>query len=466
MEISFIIFQILKSWWWIFLPIILWFPVKLFYLWWIRWEVWYPKFKWILLEIKPPREVLKPFSAMENVFSMLWGIIDTANWRERWCEGMLPIGAGLWFSFEIVSFGGEIHFFMRIPDFYRNNAEAVIYSQYPEAEISLVEDYTKNVPQNIPNEKWDLYSEDYSLMREDYYPIKTYSTFFEKEVEEKRVMEEKRMDSMDSLLEGLSKFLSGEQIWLQIVCVPITNTMVPWETRGREAADRIAKRPVPAKPKSMLKEAVEILIRGKPAEEKKEAKPFELVAPELRLTPGEREILTAIENKIKKYGYQCFIRQVYLCKVDEPHFYGNYKLIRTYLMSQFMAQNLNSFIYYGPTRTRIHYWLRGRRLYLRKRKQFRNYVERLPSLFPRTFQGEPICSFGHAQGRRPGIRATIILNIEELATIFHLPAKVVTPAVTPVEAKKAGPPPGLPAEATEKIPPPRIPPSEEQDHDK
>ena len=454
MEISFIIFQIFKNWWWIFFPIIFWFPAKLLYLWWIRWEVWYPKFKWILLEIKPPKEVLKPFSAMENVFAMLWGIIDTSNWRERWCEGMLPIGAGLWFSFEITSFGGEIHFFMRIPDFYRNNAESIIYSQYPEAEISLVEDYTKNIPKDIPNDKWDLYSEDYSLMREEYYPIKTYSIFFEKEGEEKRVMEEKRIDPIDPLLEGFSKLQSGEQIWLQIVCNPVLEAIFPWIKKGREAADRIAKRPAQAKSKSMLQEAAEILIKGKPGEEKKE-KPMELIAPELRLTPGEKEILTAIENKIKKNGYQCWIRQVYLRKLDEPNFPGNYKIIRTYLMSQFSAQNLNTFIFYGPTRTRIHYWLRDRRLFLRKRKQLRSYIERLPSLFPRTFLGEPLFPFGHVQGRRPGIRATIILNIEELATIFHFPAKIITPAITPVEMKKAGPPSGLPVEEKkeEEIPP-------------
>lgn len=381
---------------------------------------------------------------MENVFSMLWGIIDIPNWREMWCEGEFFIGGGLWFSFEIASFGGEIHFFMRIPDFYRNAAESVIYSQYPEAEISLVEDYTKNVPQNIPNKEWDLYSEDYSLMREDHFPIKTYPIFFEKESEEKRVMEEKRMDPMDSLLEGFSKLLSGEQFWLQIVCNPIVEATFPWVKKGREAADRIAKRPAPTKPKSMFEEAAEILISGKPGEEKKE-KPMELIAPELRLTPGEKEILTAIENKIKKYGYQCWIRQVYLCKLDEPHFYGNYKLMRTYLIGQFMAQNLNTLIYYGPTRTRIHYWLRDRRLFLRKRKQFRSYIERLPSLFPRTFKGELLFPFGFAP-HGPGIRATIVLNIEELATIFHFPAKIITPAITPVEMKKAGPPSGLPVE--------------------
>ena len=145
MTVSGTIWLIFKNWWWFFLPIILVFPFKSLYLWWIRWDVWYKKHKWILLEIKPPKEILKPFRAMENVFSMIWGIYDGANWRERWCEGE-HIKGPFWLSFEIVSIGGKIHFFMRILKEWRDLAESTIYSQYPEAEISVVEDYTKYIP--------------------------------------------------------------------------------------------------------------------------------------------------------------------------------------------------------------------------------------------------------------------------------------------------------------------------------
>lgn len=458
MEISFFVFQVLKNWWWLFLPIILWFPAKSMYLWWLRWEVWYKKKKWILLELIPPRENIKPFSSMENVFSMLWGIYDAPNWRERWCGGTLPLGGGLWFSFEIVSFEGEIHFYIRIPEDFRNTAESALYSQYPDIEIRLAEDYTEKVPKDIPNEKWDLYSEDYSLLRPDHFPIKTYTMFFEREMEERRIIEEKRLDPLDTLLEGLSKLNPGEQLWFQIVCNPITDDIFPWLAKARAAANKIAKRPTPTPKKPLLIEALEMIVSsffegiqtlisgpstGKPKEEKKEG---ELVAPELRLTPGEKEVLAAIENKIKKNAFQCWIRQVFLYKLDMPCSPGNYKIIRTYLMGQFSSQNLNTFVYWGPTRTKIHYFFKKRRLYLRKRQRLKGYIERLPSLWPRTMTGEPFCSFGHVQGRKPGIRGTIILNIEELATIFHFPVKVITPGLKVIEAKKIGPPPGLPTE--------------------
>jgi hypothetical protein len=446
MSFFFYLWKIFENWWWFFFPLILFPFFRYFYLWWVRWEIFYKKeFQWILLEIKPPKEILKPFSAMENIFSILWGIFDGPNWRERWCKGELPLGGGGWFSFEICSFGGEIHFYMRIPDFFRTSAESTIYAQYPDAEITLVEDYTQKVPKDIPNEKWDIYAEDYTLAREDHYPIKTYTMFFEKPEEEKRVAEEKRLDPLDSLLEALSTLQSGDQIWIQIVCNPILEDVFPWQKKGREAADRIAKRPVAKKPKPIIQEAIETLIKG--PSKKEEAPSLELIAPELRLTPVEKEILTGIENKLKKPAYECWIKGVYICKKDEPHNYGSYKLLRGYFMSQFSTSHLNYLTYFGGTRCRIHYWLKGRRLYLRKRQRFRETIERLPAYFPWNIEGKPPPLIRWIRYRvAPGRRSVCVLNIEELATIFHLPAKVAIPTVPVVEAKKGGPPPTLPTE--------------------
>jgi hypothetical protein len=429
---------VLKNWWWFFLPIILFRSFRFLYLWWIRVEVWAKKNKWILLEIKPPKEILKPFRAMEDVIDVLWGVYNAPNWREKWCEGEPP-HAPFWFSFEIASFGGEIHFFIRILDVWRDMVEAMIYSQYPEAEISLVEDYTQKVPQDVPNKEWDLYAEDYSLMKDDVYPIRTYSMFFEERPEV--VKEEKRLDPLDSLLEALAKLKPAEQLWFQIVANPITNADIPWVSRGEAVANKIAKRPEVAKPKSIFREIFEILVGGK-----EEAPPKEegLIAPELALTPGEKDVLQGVETKISKKGFKTWMRIVYLYKRKEPHFLGNYKIIRSYL-HHFSAQNLNIPVFWGPTRTRIQYWFRERRLYLRKRQQFLRYGLRVPSSWPRTMSGEPFRPFGFAP-RGPGIRGTIILNSEELATIYHFPAKItaMAPAVKPVEAKKGGPPPGLP----------------------
>jgi len=444
MEPLFITWQILRNWWWFFFPIILFFPFKLLYLWWIKWEVWYKKINWILLEIKPPEEILKPFKAMEDIINVLWPIYDSPNWRERWCEGQPPSFA-FWLSFEIASIGGIIHFYIRINKDWKDMVEATIYSQYPEMEISVVEDYTKNVPQNVPNKKFDLYSEDFTVWKDDVYPIKTYSMFFEKPEEEKRVMEEKRLDPLNSLLEALAQLKPGEQYWLQIVATPILNHDIPIFTRGREVANKLAKRPEAKKSKPFWQEAIEVLIPGKPAEVPEEE--VGLIAPELRLTPGEKEILKGVETKIEKYCYNCWIRIVYLFKKDEPYFLGNYKIGRSYF-THFTTSHLNALVYMGPTRTRIHYWLRDRRLYLRKRKNFRNYVDRFPPYFPWNMEGRMVHPFDFGfYPKGPGLgKGTFVLSSEELATIFHFPAKITVPAVPRVEVKKVGPPPGLPIE--------------------
>ena len=439
------IWLLIKNWWWFFFPIITAPLFSFFYLWWLRWEVWYPKLKWIVIKIRPPAETLKPFKAMEDVISIMWGIYDGPNWRERWCEGELVAGP-FWLSFEVASIGGEIGFYMRILEDWQHMVEAAIYSQYPEAEISVVEDYTQNVPQDVPNKEWDLYSEDYTLMRDDIYPFKTYSMFFEEKPEVAK--EEKRIDPIDSFLEALAKLKPAEQFWLQIVAAPITNGDIPWITRGKKIANRIAKRPEPSPSKSFLEgffeDVTEIAFGYKAAEPPK--KEEGLIAPELRLTPGEREILSAIEQKITKQGWKTWMRMVYLYKRNEPYFKGNTKLARTYF-NHFMTEHLNTIVFWGATRTRIHYWFRDRRLYLRKRQRFESYVRRLPSLFPRTMMGTPFLQPGIIR-TGPGIRGTIILNAEELATLYHFPAKIeaLAPAVRPIQAKKGGPPPSLPIE--------------------
>jgi hypothetical protein len=103
MATFFFILQILKNWWWFFFPLIF-FPIaRFFYLWWIRWEIFYKKsFQWVLLEITPPKEVVKPFSAMETIYSLLFGLYDSPNWRERWCKGAFQLGLEVGFLLKFV----------------------------------------------------------------------------------------------------------------------------------------------------------------------------------------------------------------------------------------------------------------------------------------------------------------------------------------------------------------------------
>jgi len=414
--------KIIAAWWWLFFPFLIFQPARYLYRFYLI-EKWDATQKRVVLEIKIPKEILKPIRAMDQVFAGFHGIHDIATWREKWVEGVYQLSL----SFEIVSRGGEIHFYIRTPEVFRSFIESNIYSQYPEAEISLVDDYTKHVPQDIPNKDWDLWGVDYINSKDEIYPIKTYRQF-ETETEKE---EEKRIDPLANLLEGLTTLKPDEQFWIQIVAKPVLGRDKPWQERGRALADRLAKRPATPKPKSMIQEAAQILITGKVPEEKKPEEGLELIAPELRLTPGEKEILTAVEAKLAKFGYDCNVRFIYLGK-REVFFKPTTKIGFGFLKAV-STENLGGLKPLTKTMTKVKsvpFWfLDKRRYYLRQRRIFRYYKSRLPTLFPRL-------------GR------TYILNTEELATLYHFPGEMVAPAMglARVEVKKGGPPSELPIE--------------------
>ena len=416
---------IIKNWWWLPLPFILWWPFSFLWLWW-RTDLWLSKIKFILLEVKIPKEVLKPMRAMETVMDALWQpMYDPPDWWEKWVEGKKVLS----YSFEIASIDGTPHFFIRIPEASRDSVESIIYSQYPEAEISIVDDYSKYVPQDIPNKDWDLWAADYRLLKPDPYPIKTYSKF-ETEHEAK---EEKRIDPLAGLLEAMAKIKPGEQLWVQITAEPVTNKEAPWITEGEKIRDELAKRGTKVIRRPMILEAADVLITGEPAGMPKEEKEA-VIPPEMRLTPGERDIVAGVENKISKRGYRTNIRFIYLGKRD-IFFKPNLRLVFGYFAS-YVTENLNGLVPWGKTLTKIHKnWflplnlIFNRRTYLRKRVIFRKYRKRLSPLFPRK-------------------GGTFILNTEEMASLFHFPGRGVAPApfVPRVEAKKGEAPPGLPTE--------------------
>lgn len=428
---------VVRVWWWLLAPIILMVPLRTYYLWWIGWDHWYPENKWVMLEITPPKEVLAPFSAMEDVFSVVWGVIDTANWREVWCEGELP-KCPHWCSWEIASIEGKIHFYARCLVEHRHVLESALYSHYPDAEIKQVSDYTKNVPQNLPNKEWDVYGEDYILGREDVYPIKTYPKFFEPQGE-RISQEEKRVDPITSLLEGMARLGPGEQVWFQMITTPISEHDVDWVAEAKKKIEKMSRRPEKRK-KSFIELAQEIMSAiafgvFSPAKEDEEEKAISIEVSEggekeMIITPGEREILTAIEEKIKKPAYKTNIRGLYIAK--KSSFHGPHGVIVRAYFTHFSAQNLNHIRFSGKTRTKVHYLMRARRKKMRQRKIFRYYIQRFPPLYP-AMTGE----------------LNPIFNIEELATVFHFPTKISgisIPTVIGVEAKKGGPPANLPVE--------------------
>jgi len=420
------IWDFLTTWWWLFLPFLLVKPVQFLWLWW-RKEAFAGQQRSVLLELRMPEDALRPFKAMEDVFSGLWQMHDPANPREKWMEGKYQLS----FSLEIVSTQGNIHFYLRVPEGAQKLVESAIYSQYPSAELEAVQDYTKLVPQDIPNKEWDLWGTNYILEHEDPYPIKTYTKFFEPSATDK---EEMRVDPMSLLIEGLSRIGQGEHLWVQFILTPILHSSSDESKlvkEGREIVADLVHRQVP-KTKGLLQDVREVgghVVTGMAKEE--EAKHEEIIPPEMRLTPGERDIVAAIEEKISKYAFQTSARFIYVSKRD--NYFGPAKAFPMSWFTQFGTATYNNFKPLRPTLTKSYtiltWFLDKRRVFVKKRKLFRNYIQRLPAFFP-----------------QPG--GTFVLNVEELATIFHFPGKITSPssAVVRVGSKKGEAPPGLPTE--------------------
>ncbi|MCK4520308.1 hypothetical protein KAT95_00330 [Candidatus Parcubacteria bacterium] len=419
------IWNFLRTWWWIILPFILIKPFLFIYLWW-RNQVWFGKMRSIVLEIKPPKEVLRPIKAMETVFNGLWHFYDPPNYREKWFEGKMQLG----FSLEIACFGGEPHFFIRIPENARNLVESTLYSQYPDLEIKEVDDYTKKVPQDVPNKDWEIWGTDYEQLKDDIYPIKTYSKFFEEKPEISK--EEKRIDPMSNLLEGMAKFKPGEQLWVQIMAKPVSHLEESKDfiEKAKKEVDKLVNRPKPSVSKPIVEEAIDVLVTGEPPKEEEEKKEGGIM-PAMELTPGEMKVVSAIEDKISKYAFECSIRFLQLGKRDV--FFSPNKAIPMGFFDLFGTVDLNGLKPMRRTITKVHtvwlWFLDNRRVYVRKRRMFRNFIERLG----------PFCPW-------PG--GTFILNIEELASLYHFPGRGVTaaPSISRVEAKRGEAPIELPTE--------------------
>ncbi|MBU4023323.1 hypothetical protein KJ591_03115 [Patescibacteria group bacterium] len=423
------IWEIIRAWWWVLLPILLWKPL------WFLWYFWgNDRFskgegKSMLVELKMPAEVIRPFKAMEQVYAGLWMLYDPPDFYEKWIEGKYDASM----SIEITSIGGDIHFYLRFPEKSRNLIESSIYSQYPEVEIMEAEDYTKNVPANIPNKKWDLWGTDYEFIKKDVYPIKTYPKFFE----ERAVQEEtERIDPLAALLEGMNKTGPGEQVWVQIKIKPITVGEDDYDKRAEAEIGKLANRPGKEKRPFLIKEATDVVLLGQlPGVGQDGEKEKSFLPPEMKLTPGERDVVSAIEHKVSKVMFKSYIRFIILGERDKWN-KGNLRNTLGYF-ANFNTQDLNALKPWPKSLTKVH---RHEKLFLnmffhktlvfyKKRKLLKRYIQRLRFNYPK--KGEEF-----------------ILNIEELATMFHFVGRsaVPAPSIKRVEAKKSEPPVDLPGE--------------------
>lgn len=401
----------LLSFWWIWLaPLSVTLFINTLLAW--RQRLFKQKTAWTLLELRMPREVEKSPRAMEQFFTAIHTLRNSPNdFLDKYREGEVT----LWFSCEIVSIEGQVRFFIRTPAKHKRILLANFYANYPTIEVHDVTDYLDSLPPTISGlyaQDMDLWGAEVILAKEDAYPIRTYTQF-------EHIEESMNLDPIAALLEILSRVEKRENLFIQILIRPATDD---WKKKGAALVKKL-KEEGSKKILNPLGEYTDRPIR----------------------TPGETELLKAIELNISKPGFETLIRYVYIAGEDIL----NKDFARRSVMAalnQYISLDLNSFRRNPPATTDVKwvYWphlFSNRRLEIRKHRIYYNYRNRtMPE--ETTINRILSASFLHFNfGQK-----VFILNTEELATLFHPPTQAVLTGqlLERVPSKKLGPPLGLP----------------------
>lgn len=401
----------------------------------------YKKFiDWTVLELRIPREVLKTPRAMEQFFINLHSLKNEAgNFLEEYVDGEVT----LWWSLEIVSFGGKVHFYIRTPKKHKKMFEAGMHAQYSNVEMIEVEDYLNKFPDSTKEfyeSNENIFGSEFNLGKPDFYPIITYDHFFNQPTkldDNKQVI----TDPLSALIEVLAGIHREENVFIQILIAPVNDD---WKNEGRDFVNKkLGKEEkkgggfnqiIYEWAKNFLWAPTEHPVWSEPKEPAKK-EPANI---------SDYEAMKEIENKLSKQGFESLIRFLYIA----PNSIYSTNFARKGILGAFnqYASSLNFFKNnnFVETRTRWIYFpyiFVNKRVEGKKQRLLYNFKHRL---FPEKmsfgrFMTSHIFNFNNKS-------KTSIFVTSELATIYHIPAEQVltAPHIERTESKKMGPPAGLP----------------------
>ena len=285
-------------------------------------------------------------------------------------------------SFEIVSTSGQIRFYVWVPKVLQSFVEGQIYSQYPTVQIyKMNEDYVDDRVKYTVS-----YTAELGLIDNEALPIKTFDTF--------------EVDPLAGITGTLAK-LSPEQteeMWIQILTRPIPDD---WH---KNTTDRWIRR-IKSGGKfwfgtnfdwTYVAEIFLALFRPPAGGTTSETK--------VELSERAKTQISKAEEKATKLGYEVKIRLAYLGHSDVDAKLNMQALVGSF--KQFNSTNLNGFKQIGGT-----------------------------------FNRDALSAYKMREFADRGF----ILNISELASVYHLPhTSVETPNIVWASSKTAEPPAKLP----------------------
>ncbi len=386
-------------------------PAALVY---VAWEVWvfyiralfFAKTDMVLLEIKLPREIFKSPKAMEFCIAAMYQTGGEGNWHDKWWSGKVRAITSL----EIVSLGGSIHFFIWTRKGFKNIIEANLYSQYPGIEIYDVPDYT--LPMSYDPTLQSMWASEFKLIKPDHFPIKTYIDYgMDKDPEE-----EYKIDPLTPLIEFMGSIPKGGQIWLQIII----------RAHKAEDVDPATGKTIDAKWAKAAEKEIEKIVASTKGEKDKEGKM--IPGTNRQITEIEKETITALGRSISKKGFDTGIRAIYIAPKD---IYNSSNVGGITGGLAHFNSHLNGFAPENGIADKWKYliWKDRSAKKMNKEKQ-----EMLDAYKRRAYFYKPY--------KRSVV---MVLNAEELATIYHFPGGVAaTPTFARIESKKSQAPSNIP----------------------
>jgi len=383
--------------------------------------------KWVLLEIQVPRDVIKTPAAMELIFS---NAFYHKSFKGFWEQYM--IGAPwLWFSLEIVSIDGRVHFYIRTPTRIRDLVETQIYAQYPQAKVIEVPDYVFNVPEYTKEGDWNMWGCEFTKLKEDFLPIKTYKGFGDDL--KTGIKEEFKIDPITPTIEFLGSMRKGQQVWIQIVIRQNIKTYHNHTTGKHVDFNQGAI--------DFLDTILKGYVRIHDADN-----PDLPTARQVFLPEHLKPVVTAITENMTKIHFDAGIRVVVLSDkrlISNDKFNELRRDIRL-IFRQFAQPFSNELNRVSPTQFDTP-WSDPTGLALTKIKRRMLDFYRMRTFFhppiQYTFKYPAVLSMFFPSGK-PNV---FVLSNEELATIYHFPGMVSeTPSFKRIESKIAKPPSNLP----------------------
>jgi len=296
-------------------------------------------------------------------------------------------------SFEMVAHKGHIYFYVVTPRYLSRFLEQQLLAHYPDAEMTLVEDYNIFSPQSAIEGAY------LRLRRENMFPINTYLKM--------------QSDPLNALTNALSKLDKDSGAAIQFV---VRSAKKEWHIRGRKVASAMLqgknlKEAMGKGGKSgwggIMKQPGSDFLHGGvkkhyPYEQKKEAEIY-------RLSPMEEEMVRGLEEKTSKAGLDVNIRVVVATPTPEQ--------TKAYLQAITDAFAQYNIYEYGNAFERVvPVMARGRN------KLIDDFIYRIYE-----------------------DKYRIIFNAEELATVYHFPLpSTETPNIVWLGAKRAPAPSDLP----------------------